>query len=89
MQGLSDEVLEKADVFVKIPMHGFTESFNISVAAALCLNQLTHNLRHSEIKWQLPENEKQELKLRWGKSCIRNADIVEKEFLKSLNSSHD
>jgi tRNA (guanosine-2'-O-)-methyltransferase len=88
MQGLSDEVLEKADVFVKIPMYGFTESFNISVAAALCLNQITHNLRQSEIDWQLNDEEKQDLKLRWGKSCVRNADIVEKEFLKTLENNN-
>lgn len=83
MQGLSDEVMQKADAFVKIPMYGFTESFNISVAAALCLNQITHNLRQSTIDWKLTDVEKDELKLRWGKSCIRNADIVEKEFLKA------
>ncbi len=83
MQGLSDEVMEKADVFVNIPMVGFTESFNISVAAALCLNQVTHNLRQSEIDWQLSETEKLDLKLRWGKSCVRNAEIVESVFLKN------
>tara|TARA_B100000809_G_scaffold70317_1_gene67825 strand:+ start:3006 stop:3674 length:669 start_codon:yes stop_codon:yes gene_type:complete len=84
MQGLSEEVLEKADAFVKIPMYGFTESFNISVAAALCLNQITHKLRQSDTKWQLSNEEKIDLKLRWGKSCIRHAPIVEKEFLKNL-----
>ena len=83
MNGLSNEVMEKADVFVKIPMVGFTESFNISVAAALCLNQITHNLRQSDIKWQLSEDEKLDLRLRWAKSCIRNADIVEAEFIKN------
>jgi len=84
MQGLSDEVLEKAHAFIKIPMYGFTESFNISVAAALCLNQVTHKLRLSKTDWQLSAEEKLDLKLRWGKSCIRHAPIVEKEFLKNL-----
>ena len=86
MQGLSDEVLEKADAFVKIPMYGFTESFNISVAAALCLNEITHNLRQSDTNWQLSNDEKIDLKLRWGKSCIRHAPIVEKAFLKTLEN---
>ena len=88
MNGLSNEVLEKADVFIKIPMYGFTESFNISVAAALCLNQITHNLRQSEINWRFSPEEKQDLKLRWGKSCIRQPDIVEKEFLKTLKTKN-
>lgn len=36
-EGLSEEVLDAADERVVIPMAGFTRSFNISVAAALCL----------------------------------------------------
>ncbi len=37
MRGVSEELLEGADARVMIPMDGFTRSFNISVAAALCL----------------------------------------------------
>ena len=33
-QGLSQQVLDQADCFLKIPMVGFTESLNISVSAA-------------------------------------------------------
>jgi len=35
--GLSNDVLDNADGFLKIPMVGFTESLNISVAAAIVL----------------------------------------------------
>lgn len=35
--GISDTVLEAADERIVLPMVGFTQSFNISVAAALCL----------------------------------------------------
>lgn len=35
--GVSQELLQQADERVAIPMPGFTRSFNISVAAALCL----------------------------------------------------
>ena len=35
--GVSDEMLAHADARVVVPMAGFTRSFNISVAAALCL----------------------------------------------------
>ncbi len=38
-QGVSDEVLEAADLRCMIPVHGFIQSFNISVAAAICLYQ--------------------------------------------------
>ena len=38
--GASREILEAADERVIIPMHGFVQSFNISVAGALCLYQI-------------------------------------------------
>src|SRR5690554_3153212 len=40
-EGLSKEVLEAADCFLKIPMVGFTESLNISVSAAIILQEVT------------------------------------------------
>lgn len=43
--GISDVVKAEADVFVKIPMHGFTESLNISVAAAILLQDISSRLR--------------------------------------------
>lgn len=36
--GLSEEILQKADGFLKIPMVGFTESLNISVSAAIIIH---------------------------------------------------
>ena len=39
-EGVSKEVIENADGLVHIPMLGFTESFNISVAASLFLHHL-------------------------------------------------
>jgi tRNA C32,U32 (ribose-2'-O)-methylase TrmJ len=53
MQGLTPIALEMSDAFVKIPMYGFTESFNISVSAALSLYHLTEKLRRSDIHWHL------------------------------------
>lgn len=38
--GISKEILEAADERVIIPMPGFVQSFNISVAGALCLYQI-------------------------------------------------
>ena len=38
--GASDFMMEHADAFVEIPMHGFAESFNISVAAAILMQRL-------------------------------------------------
>lgn len=63
--GLSEEAHSLADIFVHIPMVGFTQSLNISVSAALCLHELTHRLKASEVTWGLTAVEKAELTLEW------------------------
>jgi len=63
LTGLSQTAIEHADEYLKIPMYGFTESYNISVSAALILFTLTERLRQSDIHWQLSEKEMNEIKL--------------------------
>ena len=41
--GLSETAVAMADEAVTIPMYGFTESFNISVSAGICLYELRKN----------------------------------------------
>ena len=48
IDGVTDTVFDMADEFVKIPMYGFTESFNISVSAALCMYELTTRIREQK-----------------------------------------
>jgi len=80
--GLSDLVMKNADEFVRIPMYGFTESFNISVSAALCLYELTTKLRNSNIDWHLSAQERTELLAEWMKLSARSADWLIKEHEK-------
>jgi len=82
LDGLSETAIENADAWVKIPMYGFTESFNISVSAALCLYHLSEKLRHSDIPWHLQEDELTDIRILWAKSVIKHAEKYEKEFLK-------
>ncbi len=84
LHGTSSYALENADMKINIPMYGFTESLNISVSAAICINSLVPALRSSEVNWQLSEEEKDDLRLRWLRKMVRNAEIMEKEFLKSI-----
>jgi tRNA (guanosine-2'-O-)-methyltransferase len=81
LTGISETVAEHADEFVKIPMYGFTESFNISVSAALCLRSLTEKLHKSNINWHLNEEEKEELLLKWLRNSIRKVELIEKDFI--------
>ena len=75
-EGLSQEVIQQADGFLKIPMFGFTESLNISVSAAIILQHVTTKLRQSEISWGLSEDEKNEKKLDWIKKTIKSYEEI-------------
>lgn len=79
-EGLSEKVLAQADTYLKIPMVGFTESLNISVAVAIVLQQLTDKLRRSNIKWQLTEEERYRILEQWAKVSVRNVKDVMKRY---------
>ena len=83
-EGVSDYVKEQADGFLKIPMVGFTESLNISVAAAIILQEVTSKLRNSKINWQLSEEEKNILYFEWVKKTIKNVHEIEKHYHQKL-----
>lgn len=84
MRGLTDWAIENADAWVKIPMFGFTESFNISVSAAIILHHLSEKLRKSDQNWQLSNKEKNEILLSWTKNTVKRAELLEQEFMKNL-----
>lgn len=80
--GISQEVIDHADEFVKIPMYGFTESFNISVSAAVALNILRSKLESSELNWRLSEEEQTKLKIDWCSKIVYKGYKVEQEIRK-------
>lgn len=81
MNGVSEHVKEQADGFVKIPMYGFSESFNISVSAAVCLYELTTRLRNSEKTIALDEEFKEEIRYQWIKQTIKAGDQIVNKYL--------
>ena len=82
--GLSQDIIENADGFLKIPMVGFTESLNISVSAAIIIQDLTNRLRNSTIDWKLSEEEIIEKRLDWTRKTIKDIDNVESRFYDTL-----
>ena len=77
LTGLSQEAIDHADGYVKVPMYGFTESFNISVCAALSLFYLTERMRaNPSIHWQLSPLEQITLKLYWSMQVIHDGRNV-------------
>ena len=84
LRGISSQALALCDQRVRIPMYGFTESFNISVSAAICLNTLVTK-QHASGKFAgLNDEEKDSLKLKWYRKIVRKSDLIEREFLRTI-----
>jgi len=81
--GVSEEVLINSDEILTIPMVGFTESLNISVAAAIILENLTNKLRNSNYPWRLSEKEQEILYANWLEKSIKNVDEIKNRFFKT------
>ena len=83
LTGLTPDAIQHADGYVKVPMYGFTESFNISVCAALSLFYLTEKMRaDKKIAWQLSEEEQITLKLYWCMQVIHDGRRVMEHLMK-------
>lgn len=81
--GLSSKIIDQADGFVKIPMHGFSESFNISVSVALLLQSVMGRLKESkDIPWQLADDEISNLKIEWAIKTIVNGERIANKYLR-------
>ncbi len=79
-QGVSESILKQAKHTVKIPMYGFTESFNISVAAAIFLHTCRQKLQSSDIPWQLSADQKTEILISWCKKALKHQDRYVRTF---------
>ena len=81
LEGVSDEILDFADETLAIPMYGFTKSFNVSVAAAICMYELKQKLMKSGIDYKLSEEKLLEMKIRWTVNSIRSGEELLERFL--------
>lgn len=78
--GLSPTALALADATVSIPMFGFTQSFNISVAVSLTLYDLCGRLRRDRNDWTLPEMEQLALRWEWVCRSLKNPEALVRRF---------
>lgn len=83
LEGVSDEILDFADETLAIPMYGFTKSFNVSVAAAICMYELKQKLMKSNLNYKLSNEKLLELKIRWAKNSIKSSEQILERFLHS------
>ncbi len=85
-QGLSKDVMDNADGFLKIPMVGFTESLNISVAAAIILQNMNEKLKKSAIDWKLTEYERTEKYQEWLEKSIKSIKKIKAKYYYEISS---
>lgn len=82
LEGVSEEILDFADQTLAIPMYGFTKSFNVSVAAAICLYELKQKLLKSGIDYKLSEDQKLKMKIRWAVNSIRSGEEIYTKYMR-------
>lgn len=88
--GLTQTAINHADEKLKIPIYGFSESYNISVSAALVLQQIVTALHQSDLDWRLPENEKIALETEWIlKSLARAGEPILRKIKNELADKLD
>ena len=74
--GISEEVMTSADEYLRIPMCGLVESLNVSASAAILIYQLSARMRASVDGWRLTDDERAEIRYRWMRESVRDADRI-------------
>ncbi|MCG8600061.1 MAG: RNA methyltransferase [Verrucomicrobiales bacterium] len=87
-QGLTKAALEAADDTMKLPMHGFTQSYNISVTVAIVLSRLVERIRESELDWHLSDEAVKELTLDFYRRIVKRHDLLEENFWEERETSN-
>lgn len=82
MEGVSQEILDFADETLAIPMYGFTRSFNVSVAASICMYELKQKLMKSDIDYKLNEEKLLRKKILWAVNSMRSGDQIFEKYLR-------
>ena len=72
--GISDEVMNAADEFMRIPMCGMVESLNVSACAAIIVYMLSERMRHEVEGWQLTEQEQTRTLYKWLIQTVKDAE---------------
>lgn len=83
-EGVTEEILDFADETLAIPMYGFTKSFNVSVAAAICMYELKQKIIKSDIDYGLSYDKILATKIRWAVNSIPSGQMILDKYVKSL-----
>lgn len=86
-EGVSKEMLESADYRIKLPMYGFVQSFNISVAAALGLYHISQQRKAKGIRSELSESQKNILRAHYTLRTLDSGHAQLRELLARKETS--
>ncbi len=81
-EGISEIAKAQSDLLVRIPMFGFTESFNISVAAAISMHSVRSKFLREGRDLKLTEDERRDVLIEWCKRTISRGEMIAAEFEK-------
>ena len=83
VRGLSNELINQADIHAYIPMFGFAESLNISVSCAIALYSSTISKSMPEKRTKkLDETIWAEMFNDWVRKSVNNVELIEKNLAK-------
>lgn len=85
MAGVSEEVIDFADETLAIPMYGFTRSFNVSVAAGICMYELKQKLINSNLDYKLSDEKLLKMKIRWAVNSMQSGQQIFHKYLRDHN----
>ncbi len=90
-EGVSQQAKDLADGSIKIPIYGFTESYNVSVAAAILLQNIIERMKVEVGNWQFSTEIYQKYQLSWLRKCMARPDYYQNYFVKAfqLQKNHD
>jgi tRNA (guanosine-2'-O-)-methyltransferase len=84
LTGLTEQAHQHADYLTYIPMNGFIQSMNVSVASAIIMNKLSERLLASNLDWGISEEDKLQLRIEWSLGSITRSESVLEYYMKQL-----
>ncbi len=82
-KGISASFSSEADKAIALPQFGFTQSYNVAVAAGMILLPLAEKLRQSELPWQLSSQEQDALRRTWILNHFPNLKYLYQIYLQN------
>lgn len=88
--GISEEALEMADDTLRLPMVGFTQSYNISVTAAITLSRIMERVFDGEIGdlWKIDPLAREQLFLEWYRKVVSRHDLLEERHFGTADAEN-